>query len=512
MKKSKRLTDEEYFSNAKKKLKKWRIIEIPIILIDVVWWIYAAYAGKSMPDWFGFLIVLLIPLTAYIVANAAAAKDTYVSAIRRLEVKGIEIPNINKRKDHTQMNKEKSATLIWCTILAIVEISVFYFAFYFNPESGAAGISKFLIFVALSIYPFLVYNFCAKTRKLADTVKKQENELIQYKKREEITNRLMVKCKDFVDNCKSNITAIPYMAGIIAEIETRGYAVMAEQLNWGSDQRRLKKVASILDIKRDAKNKIMQAKQAEYQLKYLITMFPSLEDLLDLEFSQLPNMDSSDLSERDYARDYLSKEEWSKMSAAEKNQLALERYISSHNKTKWQIGRDYEEYVAYQYRLKGFAADTFGAYMGLEDMGRDIIATKENEVHIVQCKYWSSQKLIHEKHINQLFGTMTSYSIENEKKKLKVKGVFVTNICLSDTAKKFAERLNIEVVEQLEMGNFPRIKCNIGRYGEKIYHMPFDQQYDSARIDKAGEFYAMTVADAEKAGFRRAFKWHGNKS
>ena len=36
-----------------------------------------------------------------------------------------------------------------------------------------------------------------------------------------------------------------------------------------------------------------------------------------------------------------------------------------------------------------------------------------------------------------------------------------------------------------------------------------DQQYDTAIIEPhKGEFYAMTVAEAEKAGFRRAFRWH----
>ena len=67
--------------------------------------------------------------------------------------------------------------------------------------------------------------------------------------------------------------------------------------------------------------------------------------------------------------------------------------------------------------------------------------------------------------------------------------------------------------ENIEVDDYTCIKCNIGRdmYGEtKIYHLPFDQQYDSTKISKKGEFYAMTVAEAEEAGFRRAFKWFGN--
>ena len=55
------------------------------------------------------------------------------------------------------------------------------------------------------------------------------------------------------------------------------------------------------------------------------------------------------------------------------------------------------------------------------------------------------------------------------------------------------------------------IKCNISpTTQERIYHLPFDQQYDKAVIGNVpGEFYADTVAEAEAAGFRRAFRWRG---
>ena len=42
---------------------------------------------------------------------------------------------------------------------------------------------------------------------------------------------------------------------------------------------------------------------------------------------------------------------------------------------------------------------------------------------------------------------------------------------------------------------------------EKIYHLPFDQQYDRIAIDAGkGECYTATVKEAEKLGFRRAFR------
>ena len=78
-----------------------------------------------------------------------------------------------------------------------------------------------------------------------------------------------------------------------------------------------------------------------------------------------------------------------------------------------------------------------------------------------------------------------------------------------------ADTLDIEV-KYVSMGEFPRIKCNIGKTDNgipvKIYHLPFDQQYDKTQIVHKGEFFAMTVQEAENAGFRRAHKWLGNDS
>ena len=56
------------------------------------------------------------------------------------------------------------------------------------------------------------------------------------------------------------------------------------------------------------------------------------------------------------------------------------------------------------------------------------------------------------------------------------------------------------------------IKCNISKTGEKIYHLPFDQQYDRVEISpNKGECYVYTVKEAEDRGFRRAFRWVSDK-
>lgn len=333
------------------------------------------------------------------------------------------------------------------------------------------------------------------------------------KKIKEVENE-NIQLRNFYKEMGSNLTAFPYMAAIVADIETYGFEKLALGLSWGYAQRRLDKVKSIREIRKDARAMVEKNKEAQYQLAYLLELFPNLSDVIECDFSQLPTVEVSELSDYDCSRDYLSKDEYSSLSVTERNQLALDRYVNSHNKTKWQIGRDYEQYVSYQYRKKGYIVDEYGSYMGLEDLGRDLIAKKDDFILIIQCKYWSSIKLIHEKHITQLYGTMISYCIENQVEQSKVHGVLVTNIQLSDIARKMAEFLDITYIENYPMGEYPRIKCNIGHdeFGAtKIYHLPFDQQYDITKIKNGGEFYAMTVAEAEAAGFRRTFKWFGNK-
>jgi hypothetical protein len=176
--------------------------------------------------------------------------------------------------------------------------------------------------------------------------------------------------------------------------------------------------------------------------------------------------------------------------------------------------------------MKGFKVNYQGIEKGLEDLGRDLICIKDREIEIVQCKCWASYKTIHEKHINQLYGTAVKYYIEhrqilNTKRTLsffpelissgEIKATFITSTKLSDTAKQFADALGIKVQEEKQLQRYPVIKCNIGVSGEKIYHLPFDQQYDKTLIKNSGEFYAMTVKEAMSKGFRRAFKWRGSQ-
>lgn len=160
-------------------------------------------------------------------------------------------------------------------------------------------------------------------------------------------------------------------------------------------------------------------KVASYILEYYEALFPWLiefrgEDLDDLirQTSENPEVPVESESDVDPARVWLTEAEYNTFSSVEKYQLALTRYWSK-KKTPWVLGRDYERYVGYLYETAGYQVYYQGIIKGFEDFGRDLICTKDNLVEIVQCKYWSQKKTIHEKHINQLFGTTVEYWIKN---------------------------------------------------------------------------------------------------
>ena len=147
---------------------------------------------------------------------------------------------------------------------------------------------------------------------------------------------------------------------------------------------------------------------------------------------------------------------------------------------------------------------------GLSDLGRDIIAERveldgSRTILIIQCKRWSEKKVVHENAICQLYGTAVEYKIRHRNYiNCKFTPMFISTTELSDMAKEFAKYLGVAVYI-ISMGEYPMIKCNING-GEKIYHLPFDQQYHRTEIKNDGEFYASTVKEATSRGFRRALK------
>lgn len=244
----------------------------------------------------------------------------------------------------------------------------------------------------------------------------------------------------------------------------------------------------------------------ENQLSVYETLFPWLEEFKKVDVDKAVEYVKQTQNDEEYDKvsDFLSPAEYKALSVTRKNQLALDRY-KKHRKSDWEIGVDYERYIGYLYETKGYKVKYSGAVERLKDMGRDLICTRGDKILVIQCKRWSIHKTIHEKHIFQLFGSTIQLKYLNPDKNYTP--VFVTTTQLSEVAAYCAQQLGIEIIEKEKYTDYPCIKCNISKDGSKIYHLPFDQQYDKVSIDQsAGECYASTVEEAEQMGFRRAYR------
>ena len=139
--------------------------------------------------------------------------------------------------------------------------------------------------------------------------------------------------------------------------------------------------------------------------------------------------------------------------------------------------------------------------------GRDLICVRDGMTEIVQAKCWSRAKVLHEKHLFQLFGTTVHYRLDHLG--TQVTPVLATTTSLWEVALEVSRALGIRVGSIPLPSSYAIIKCNINpSTREKIYHLPFDQQYDRTQVSRSGECYVATVEEAEHLGFRRAWRHH----
>lgn len=301
------------------------------------------------------------------------------------------------------------------------------------------------------------------------------------------------------------------------------------------------------EVKRIAEEKRalkFEAATLRNRVEYYESMFPwiteyvTTDDIDDVIRAQLADTDSADAVaiDRDPIREWLPAGEYEKLKDDERCQMALDRYTQSGFRTAWHAGREYERYIGYRYEQAGYDVAYEGAVKRKSDYGRDLLAKKNNEHLVIQCKWWREERTIREKHIQQLFGTTVEYMI-NELKIVppwsfdsrarseratcemlfgntsgpEVEPVLEVTTKLSDDALRFADALGVTVKITEFDRDYPRIKCNINPDGSKIFHLPMDQMYDRVKIEPhKGEFFAKTVAEAIERGFRRAYRWRGS--
>ena len=314
---------------------------------------------------------------------------------------------------------------------------------------------------------------------------------------------------------KGNNKGRAWFASMYAEVQSLLDDHRAEYLRWKKHPSR-KGAEIVKEVKKDKRELNKKLKVLEYELKTYEQYFPIIEDFKDYileDDSFLIQDDGTVGQDKDFdpAQKFLKPDEFKKLPANKKNQLALDRYLNKTH-SKLEIGRFYERYIGHLYEEDGWTVKFFGIIEGFDDLGRDLICKKGNEIHIVQTKNWSKFRTIREKYMYQHFATTMHYQItEKLNKKIKLKPVFYATIDYSDMAKKVAKALKIELHTEKLKKDYPMIKCNINPgTKEKIFHLPFDQQYDKIIIGNTpGEFYAKTVNEAVKKGFRRAFRYRG---
>lgn len=251
----------------------------------------------------------------------------------------------------------------------------------------------------------------------------------------------------------------------------------------------------------------------EKKLAVCIEYVPDLLDVLDQEFAsdelEAEHLPYSGEEQEDPVHRYLTPEEYRSLSVTERNQIALDRYKQRRKDSKG-IGTFYERFVGHLYETEGYDVTYQGVLKGREDRGIDLIARKGKDILIIQCKNWNKYKTIFENAIFQLFGSAEYYRQKNPS--LNVTPVFYATTEIADFAKNFSQKVGIRIFDNHKIDyDYPMIKCNISRVnGEKIYHLPLDQQYDTVKVEVVrGEFYCRSVVEAEKKGFRRAYRWKG---
>lgn len=285
------------------------------------------------------------------------------------------------------------------------------------------------------------------------------------------------------------------------------FPMLADILANFKEERRKVKIKDPV-TKRELTALIKQTEKQNAMLKNQISVYEYMFPILN-EFKNVPpqNLENAilDAGTTGFHYQWLSQDDFAALSSIEKRQRWIDRYLNDRSKNAWEAGIKYERYIGYLCEQEGYSVKYTGALLKLNDMGRDLIVSKGKTVYIIQCKRFSEKKEIHENHLFQLFGSVTHYSAENPNK--KVYGVFVTSAAFSPVAAECAKKLDIKVYEHLPFKPYPIIKCNIGRSGDKIYHLPFDQQYDTVTIELSkGERYVETIEEAEAAGYRHAMR------
>ena len=187
-------------------------------------------------------------------------------------------------------------------------------------------------------------------------------------------------------------------------------------------------------------------------------------------------------------------------------QQKIDNYLNNLPNNE-QIGKAYERYIGYLYEIQGYQVIFNGIEQGIKDNGIDLICTKDNETHIVQCKNWANK--IYNKTVHQLLGSVTEYKIDNQQQDKNIIGIIYTTNGADENAVNAANKLGIIIKTQKLDKTYPLIKC---KKDNNTYYLPpeiednaINQQYDAIHIDILdGDIHCQTIEQAKEQGFTQS--------
>lgn len=196
---------------------------------------------------------------------------------------------------------------------------------------------------------------------------------------------------------------------------------------------------------------------------------------------------------------YLAEDEREELSVPEQLSLALSRYYSSVLPYA-SIGRLYEIQVGTYYEAEGWMVEFHGIREGLEDGGVDLIARKDGETLLIQCKCWSEKqgKLIHSNVVHQLHGARDEYVLKHPDE--DVEAIIFATVDLDPRAEEASKALSIfSCLFPADFRHMPQARGVVEpQTGEKVYVTPLDASFGVL----PGKNFS-SPAEAEKAGFSR---------
>ena len=140
-----------------------------------------------------------------------------------------------------------------------------------------------------------------------------------------------------------------------------------------------------------------------------------------------------------------------KIAALSKKNAELEDQLgenAANLASRQKVGQQYEKYVGSFLRRRGYNVNYNGIKRGFDDEGIDLICKKSNEILLVQCKNWASDKIIHENYIFQLYGAWKFYEATE---KVSAIACFCCTCKVTNQARIIARILGVKIKEEFKI-------------------------------------------------------------